>query len=233
MSPFPPPDGVPSVQVGGFEACWHDLGSAAQPGFGIYVPTDPDAPLDAMTEAELEASDERMPYFASLWPSGDSLAEFLLGVEDLCGYRALDLGCGVGAQGLALAWGGAEVTFLDWESRALELVAHSARALELELGGCVVGDWRTYEPARPFEIVLGADLLYEARNVPAVHRALGELLAPGGAAWIADPGRDGLEPFIAGLSAAGLHLTQRRLLPPRPHGVDVTLLVVHRYPQPS
>lgn len=231
MSPFPLPEDVPPIEVGGFEARWHLIGSEVQPEFGLYLPVDPDAPLEALTEDEFASSDERMPYFASLWPAGDSLCAALLAHPDLCSYLTLDLGCGVGAQGLAMAYGGAEVTFLDWEPRALDLVAHSVRALELEHVSMVVGDWRTYAPEQPFHIVLGADLLYEERNVPAVGEALARLLMPGGTAWIADPGRAGLEPFIESLKGGPLRLLERKLLPPRPHGVDVTLLVVERYPR--
>jgi predicted nicotinamide N-methyase len=37
--------------------------------------------------------------------------------------------------------------------------------------------------------VIAADVLYEPRNGPALLRTLERVVAPGGEAWIADPGR--------------------------------------------
>src|ERR671923_249858 len=70
----------------------------------------------------------------------------------LDGLNVLDLGWGLGACGFAAACQGARVTFFDWEPRALEIVAASAR----EQGGpaarfdFVVGDWRQPPPFGPF-----------------------------------------------------------------------------------
>ena len=140
------------------------------------------------------------------------------------GTRVLDLGCGLGAQGLAAAVAGGQVTFVDWDPRALELVAHSAEVLGVEPSALETSDWRELGGDARYDRVLGADLLYEVRNVPAVLEVLSRRIARGGEAWIADPGRDGLASFVGGLPGHGLRLVERRPLAPRPHGVTVTLL---------
>ena len=43
-------------------------------GPGAFVPVDPDALLDVMDDASFRENDEKMPYFALLWPAGESLA---------------------------------------------------------------------------------------------------------------------------------------------------------------
>jgi SAM-dependent methyltransferase len=193
--------------------------------FGLWVPDDPDGLLDGMTQEEFERSDERMPYFSAIWPSAESLVAKVLCGQTLTGRHVLDLGCGLGPCGFAAARRGAHVTFFDWEPRALELVAASACA-----GGwpgdafdMVVGDWREPPPFGPFDLILGADVLYERRNGPAVAGFLSRHLKPGAEAWITDPGRPQAVLFPPLARDVGLDLLSTELLPPEPHGFDVTL----------
>jgi predicted nicotinamide N-methyase len=189
------------------------------------VPTDPDALLDEMDDTAFRANDERMPYFALLWPSGESLAQRVWEGPAMDGLRVLDLGCGVGPVGLCAAARGARVVFLDWEPRALDLVRRSAEANGFA-AEFVVADWRKPPPLGTFDRILAADVLYEERNLPAVLPFLRAHLAPGGEAWLADPGRrhaGGLEERAA---EAGLRLLARETLPARAHGAEVRL---HRF----
>src|SRR5262245_56917074 len=89
----------------------------AEAAIGLWVPDDPDAMLDAITQEEFDRTDERMPYFAMIWPSADSLVASVLAGPRLDGLQVLDLGCGLGACGFAAAEQGAQVTFFDWVPR--------------------------------------------------------------------------------------------------------------------
>src|SRR5690242_19789373 len=64
--------------------------------FGLWVV---DRALDAIvaevTQEEFERHDERLPYFAAIWPAAESLAVHLLTGPRLDGRRVLDLGCGL------------------------------------------------------------------------------------------------------------------------------------------
>ncbi|MFM8980376.1 MAG: hypothetical protein ACKOSS_07935, partial [Planctomycetia bacterium] len=57
-----------------------------------------------------------------------------------------------------------------------------------------------------FDVVLGADVLYEARNAEPVAAFLAAHLAAGGEAWLADPGRLHARDFPAVAARAGLVL---------------------------
>lgn len=183
--------------------------------FGIWVLADPDAPLDQITQEEFDRNDERIPYFGAIWPSAEALVARVLAGPSLAGQHALDFGCGLGPCGFAAARRGARVTFFDWEPRALEIVALSARAQGRppETFELVVGDWRTPPPFGPFDLVLGADLLYEQRNAPAVAAFLAGHLKPGAEAWISDPGRLHARPFPSLAESAGLELVTTEPLP--------------------
>jgi len=203
--------------------------------FGLWVLADPDATIDALTQEEFDRNDERMPYFAMVWASADSLVARVLAGSRLDGQHILDLGCGLGACGFAAASRGAHVTFFDWEPRALEIVRASAerQAPPVTRFRFVTGDWRQPPPLGLFDLILGADVLYEQRNAPAVAAFLADHLKPGAEAWIGDPGRPQAGPFPALARAQGLELVSSDLMPPRPHGTEITLLRVRLPAAPS
>ncbi len=219
-----------SVEVAGIRLVWHTLVPGRPPhGLGLFVPENPNDVLESFTDEEFVESDERMPYFSTLWPSAESLTRELLRVPEAWnGQRVLDLGCGVGAVGLAAARRGAAVTFLDWEPRALEITRRSVAALDIPDAEYVAADWREYAPDLPFEKILAADVLYEARNIPGVARFLGKALRPGGEAWIADPGRNHAKDFPVAARASGLTVLDPFVLPALDHGHQVTVLRVQR-----
>jgi len=226
--------GEQQAVIAGLPVQWREIAApGAEPGvagtastFGLWVLHDPDATIDAMTQEEFEQNDERMPYFGLVWPSAEALVAAVLNGPRLDGQHVLDLGCGLGLCGFAAASMGARVTFFDWEPRALEIVQASAQHQPLapETFQCVVGDWRTPPPLGPFDRILGADVLYERRNAPAVAAFLAGHLKPGAEAWIADPGRPQAEPFLTLTDAAGLLVQSREQFPPRPDGDQITLL---------
>ena len=171
---------------------------------GLFTLPDPDALLDALTQEEFDRNDGRMPYWATLWPSAFALAERLVAGPALPGRRVLVLGCGLGL--IAVACARASASANGWTATE-----------------GVVCDWRAPPPLPAYDLVLGADVLYEARNGPAVARFLAAHLAPGGEAWITDPERLHAKDFPDDLAAAGLPLLAREALPPRSDASRLTL----------
>ena len=231
--------------VAGLALRWQELRAAPRDGdradqaavsFGLWVPEcDLDALMDELTPEEFLRSDERMPYFGAIWPAAESLVAKLLAGPRLDGKHALDLGCGLGACGFAAARRGARVTFFDWEPRALEIAAASAREQGLPPAtfDFILGDWREPPPLGPFDLILGADLLYERRNAPAVAAFLARHLKPGAEAWIADPGRPHAQLFTALAREAALELLGSEVLPPQAQQPEITLLRLRRPPRRS
>jgi len=183
---------------------------------------DPDALLDDLTQEEFDRNDGRMPYWATVWPSALSLADAVLAGPGLAGRRVLDLGCGLGLVGLAALSRGAHVTLLDWEAVAVELARASAWASGYGAVEALACDWRAPPPLAPFDLVLGADVLYEERNAPGVAAFLASHLASGGEAWITDPDRVHAKDFEGVASRAGLAVVSRTPRPPVEGAVSVT-----------
>jgi predicted nicotinamide N-methyase len=158
----------------------------------VARPRDSEALLD---EEAFDARDEYLPYWAELWPSAIALAR-LVARRALEGRRVLELGAGLGLPGLAAALGGARVTLSDWAPEAMVAARDNAARNAVALDALVV-DWRAPDAlvARgPWDLVLLADVLYEARNVAPLLDLLPRL-AP--EVLLADPGRATAEPFLA------------------------------------
>ena len=92
---------------------------------------------------------------------------------------------------------GFELTVTDYYHEAVAFAAANVRA---NTGARVTPlhlDWRTIpEHLGRFDLVLAADVLYERPYGPLVAQVVERLLAPGGRAWIADPGRVGANGFV-------------------------------------
>jgi 2-polyprenyl-3-methyl-5-hydroxy-6-metoxy-1,4-benzoquinol methylase len=206
-------------------------GKVGERAVGLWVV---DGELDALvaglTQEEFVRSDERMPYFGAIWPAAEALVARVLGGPRLDGQHVLDLGCGLGACGFAAAARGARVTFLDWEPRALAIVAASARRQGQPPGtfDFVVADWRQPPPCGPFDLILGADVLYEERNVAPVATFVGEHWRPGGEVWLADPGRPHARGFRVLAERQGLAWLGSEVLPTPGDQGEITLLRVGR-----
>jgi len=160
-------------------------------GLTIFRPPSPDDLIDE----EAFDDEEFLPYWAELWPSGVALAQAIAGL-DLTGARVLELGAGLGLPSLAAAIRGGDVLATDWAEDAVSLLRENAARNGIALRA-ERARWDEPQPLvreAPWDLVLGADLLYEERNA----RQLLELLPRlGGDVLLAEPGR----PFAPGFLA--------------------------------
>jgi predicted nicotinamide N-methyase len=152
------------------------------------------ASADELIDEAAFDEEEFLPYWAELWASGVALAE-TVGSLDVAGKRVLELGAGLGLPSLAAAVRGADVLATDWAEDAIELLRLNAARNRIPLE---VARARWDEPAAliaggPWDLVLGADLLYEARNAEQLLALLPQLDAQ---VLLADPGRPFLRGFL-------------------------------------
>jgi predicted nicotinamide N-methyase len=155
---------------------------------------------EALLNDEAFEREERMPYWAELWPSGVALARALSGAS-LGGRRVVELGCGgLALPSIAAALAGARVLATDWAPEALDIARENAarNGADVDVREVAWGDADGLVADGPFDLVLAADVLYERRNVEPL-LALLPLL--GREVWLADPGRPPLEEFLARAAA--------------------------------
>jgi predicted nicotinamide N-methyase len=162
---------------------------------------EPDRVLDevAAEEDRLEkASGKRtdgdylhLPYWAELWDSAMGVALTLeRPTIDWNPQTAnvLDLGCGMGLSGTAAAALGARVLFADLEAAAL-LFAQLNSLPYRERVRARRTDWRSDNLAERFDLILGADILYERKQWEHLEPFWRAHLAPGGIVLLGEPGR--------------------------------------------
>ncbi len=175
-------------------------------GEAAYRITHP-ASADALIDEEDFARDERLPYWADIWPSTLALARCVAKL-DLTGKQVIELGCGLGIPSIAALSRGGDVLATDHYRAALDFAAYNARSnLGRELRTDHL-DWRTPpEDLTRFDLALAADVLYDKTNVEPLVDLVPELLEPDGELLLADPRRDYAETFLEAMERRGFGQT--------------------------
>jgi ETFB lysine methyltransferase len=153
--------------------------------------------------------DERLPYWAELWPSSRVLAACL--PPPVAGGRLLELGCGLGLVTSVALSGGWDVVATDYYEDALRFTEVNALAIARRSPETLLLDWRSLPPdLGTFAAVVAADVLYERPYPALVARAFGRTLAPSGVGLVVDPGRVYAPGFPAACEAEGLIVSAER-----------------------
>lgn len=157
--------------------------------------------------------DERLPYWADLWPASRLLAATLLG-EEGAGRTLMEMGCGIGLDTIAAMDAGFDVTATDYYDDALHVTrANAMRNLGREPQTRMV-NWRDWPgDIGTFDVVIAADVIYEAEYSTLVAQCMARALAAQGEAIVADPGRIALAGFFDALPLVGLQVHDHRTVP--------------------
>ena len=171
---------------------------------------------EALIDQREYDQDERLPYWAEPWPSGRVLGDEIA-LQPLQDLRVIELGCGLGLPALVAAARGAKVIATDWYPAALAVLRENVRRnlpapIEtIELDWLNPPSW--IAERERFDLVLGADILYELRYAGALTEIVPRLVAPDGEALIADPRRAYAGEFVEHMVDAGwaYELTERKV----------------------
>lgn len=133
---------------------------------------------------------EHFPYGFLLWESSVGLARHLAQApEMLQGKRALELGAGVGVVGMIAQYLGAQVAQTDHQRGALQVARQNAAQNSIAGMRQFLADWRAWQHSERYDLILGADILYERAMHFYLERIFRANLAPGGTLLLSDPGR--------------------------------------------
>ena len=177
--------------------------------FSILRPRNSD---DLIREEDF-VKDERLPYWADIWPSSTVLATLMVGLMK-SGIRwnrkGLELGCGVGIVTTAAMIADYDMLATDYYTDALAFTRANAWRETRKSPEARMIDWRAFpDEVRGFDLILASDVLYEkeyARLLPGIFK---RALAPGGMAIVADPGRIGVPEFIDECRTQGLEIRSK------------------------
>jgi predicted nicotinamide N-methyase len=179
---------------------------------------EPDRVLDQIVEEEdrrerisgrrKDGDELHLPYWAELWDSSFGLGLHLVERAGATPWiKVLDLGCGMGLSGLVTAALGARVTLADLEAPALLLarlntLPYRDRVRVRKL------DWRRDRLDDRFELILGADVLYERAQWEHLEPFWSNHLVPNGTVLLGEPGRQTGDMFLDWITSRGWTLAQ-------------------------
>ena len=179
---------------------------------GMVTLETPRSADELINETDFER-DERLPYWADVWPSSTALAGVVAQVDGT-GRRALELGCGVGLVTVGALRAGFDVLATDYYEDALLFARRNGLGNTGREPATRLVDWRLF-PADlgRFDFVLASDVLYEREYATLVATAIVASLAPGGVALVADPGRVALLSFVTACEQRGCTVSIRARVP--------------------
>ena len=174
---------------------------------------DPNRVLDEVAAEEDRLEKERgrvpedqlhLPYWAELWDSATGMGQFLAAHFERP-LSVLDLGCGMGLSGTVAARLGHSVLFADLESPALlfarlNSLGHAGRVRARRV------DWRSDRLGEQFDLILGADILYERKQWDFLEPFWRAHLAAGGSVLLGEPGRQTGDQFVDWIATRGWSL---------------------------
>jgi len=172
---------------------------------------DPDVVLDRVAAEEdrrekvsgqrREGEELHLPYWAELWESGLGIGQMLASLPEMVrGKNVLDLGCGMGLAGTVTAALGANVLFADLEADSLLFATLNSLPWREKVRTRRL-NWKKDRLDERFEVILGADILYEKQQWEFLEPFWREHLANGGDVLLAEPGRQTGDLFLEWISS--------------------------------
>ena len=186
--------------------------------------------VDQISDEDFNA-DERLPYWAELWPSAIALSRFILNNEELFnGKSVLELGCGLGLTSLSLASLDCK-SFLttDYEQDALDILKENFllngfRAPQLKLL-----DWREPALSARYDVIIASDVLYEERFFLPLQRLINNYLTKDGLVIIAEPNRPIARHFFYRLLESGyVDKTVDEIVTQDDHDIKVSIHLIKK-----
>jgi predicted nicotinamide N-methyase len=165
---------------------------------------DVDTLLDRLPKIQFRA-DERLPYWADLWPSSVALAHYLWEAVDLQGVEVLELGCGLGLVGIVASRKGGVVTLTDYEADALAFTRYNLLRNNCQQASVQHLDWHVPAIRQTYELIIASDVLYERANFRPLLHLLQSALGPKGGFILAEPNRPVARDFFRLLRDHGFH----------------------------
>ena len=140
------------------------------------MPSDPDFLFNELLKNEKNHPDlveEKIPYWAGLWPSAIGLSEFIYEHPDIVkGKTILEIGCGLGLPGIVSSKAGGLVTLSDYLPQALDFAGYNWSLNLTTKPDLLMLDWRHPGELIPRHVILASDIAYEKKSFGSVKKSL-------------------------------------------------------------
>ncbi|MEM8890455.1 MAG: methyltransferase domain-containing protein [Bacteroidota bacterium] len=188
--------------------------SIGELNFDISRIQDTDALLDELIEKgedHEDVLDERIPYWAELWPSAIAMGRYLAEDPDLVQDKTvLEIGCGLGLSGMVAHALGGKVMLSDYLPAALELADFNWRKNFPSEPQLLQLDWREVKAEQGTDVILAADVAYEERAFEPLMNAFKVLMKPHSKLILTEPNRQIAHKFLNMLEGSGLKVDKQK-----------------------
>ncbi len=149
------------------------------------------------THADISLTDERMPYWADLWPSAIALSEYLTEHSTLVkNQEVIELGCGLGLPGMVASTLGGKVLMTDYLEEAISFARLNWEQNVSSVFNSELVDWRNVDGKKKYDVVLASDVAYENRSFQPLLLSFKALIKKNGKILLSEPNRKFASPFI-------------------------------------
>lgn len=160
----------------------------------------------------VDIKDERIPYWAEVWPSALALSRYLLENPALItDKRILEIGCGLGLPGIVAGTWADRVTLTDYLPEALQLAAYNWKINHGTEPLIECYDWRNGETIIEADVVLASDVAYERRMFDPLRETIKRYLERGARVIISEPDRALAREFFTSWQTSGYRLTTQMI----------------------
>lgn len=149
--------------------------------------------------------EDRISFWWGLTTSSVNLAIKIMSRENLLGKNVLELGSGIGLTGIAALLRDATVTFSDYLPEALKTAANNVRnnGIGAQKASFLALDWEHPGTVPSFDMILGAEIVYDYFYHSSLIQLMDKALAPDGHIVLADRKRLVVERFVGRLLSKG------------------------------
>jgi len=166
---------------------------------------------DPRGEAEtLGISSAQWPLFGVIWPSSEILAHEMENF-DIEGKRILEVGCGMALSSLLLNSRRADITATDYHPEAAGFLAENVILNKGKAIPYIRTGWADLQnDLGTFDVVIGADLLYEDEHSSLLSEFINRHTNPKCEVILVDPGRGNRASFSKKMIALGYAHSQHK-----------------------
>jgi len=159
------------------------------------------ANLISKGEGHEDVKDERIPYWADLWPSAIALSEHVVKSKFISQHSTIhEMGCGLGLPGIVAGKLGAKILFTDYLDEALDFAKQNWKLNCENEASFKKMDWRNPEPELKADVLLASDVAYERKSFEFLPVTFKTLIRPGGKIIVSEPNRLYAQDFFESLS---------------------------------
>lgn len=182
--------------------------------------------IAAYRQAQATGTRAEAPYWSQVWPSAKALTLFLQANAALIQHKkVLEIAGGLGLPSLYAARHAREVLCTDAEEKAMQCVAESIGAMQIQNMRTSVLNWHTTALLPPADVLLLSDINYNPDDFECISRMIHHYLYKGTLILLATPQRLMAKPLITALLPYAIRHETLQIMQ-HTHTIDIAVYVL-------